>query len=247
MIYDSCKPQITSRTALEVWAEVGVVLLVLLVPIYHSIFASLFHSIPGAGPPDEHSSLSELFRSTFKDISAGTLLLYLMWRSEEPWSRFGLLRSINLTLDASIVLFVILINAAVSEGLFLLFDAAGLDKHPPEPVSAPAESASIAYAALFVHICISAFFEELLMRGYFLPRFERLLHSTWVSLFLTALVFGGLHLDQGIEGVLVTSLAGLVYGGAFCWFRRLWPVVAAHIVYNLMVMLAPRLMDTFVT
>ena len=233
MIYDSGKPQATPRTPRELWAEVGVVLLALLAPIYYSIL------IPGAAPLDEHSSLWELFRSTLKDISAGALLLYLMWRSEEPWSRFGLLRSVRLPLDATIVLSVILINAAVSEGLFLLFDAAGLDGHPPEPVSEEAESASITYAALFIHIGISAFFEELLVRGYLLPRFERLLASTWASLVLTALIFGGLHLDQGIGGVVATTLAGLVYGGAFCWFRRLWPIVVAHALYNLGAMLLP--------
>lgn len=239
MIYDSCKPQITPRTALEVWAEVGVVLLALLVPIYYSIFASLFHSIPGAGRPDEHSSLSELFRSTFKDTSAGTLLLYLMWRSEEPWSRFGLVRSVHLTLDAGIALFVVLINAAMSEGLFLLFDAAGFGGHPLEPVSEPAESTPITYAVLLVHIGVSAFFEELLMRGYLLPRFEHLFGFTWLSLALTALLFGGLHFDQGIGGVVATALAGLVYGGAFCWFRRLWPIVLAHALYNLGAMHLP--------
>jgi membrane protease YdiL (CAAX protease family) len=30
--------------------------------------------------------------------------------------------------------------------------------------------------------------------------------------------------------------------GAFCWFRRLWPVAVAHAVYNLMVILLPQLM-----
>jgi len=136
----------------------------------------------------------------------------------------------------------------VFEELFLLLGPSHFEDNESAVSTSPGTALLVVQYILFVvHIFTSAFYEELLMRGYLIPRFERLLRSTWNSLLLTALLFGSYHTDQGIGGVLDTSLAGLVYGGAFCWFRRLWPVAAAHALYNLMVMLLPRLMGTLVT
>jgi membrane protease YdiL (CAAX protease family) len=94
------------------------------------------------------------------------------------------------------------------------------------------------YLVVALSTIMSAFEEELLMRGYLLPRFEQLLKSTWAGLFLTAILFGSYHAYQGMGAVLVTALIGLVYGFAFCLTRRLLPIVAAHGLHNLFSILA---------
>lgn len=235
------------RADRELWVEVGVILLVALLPMYLPAPDLVSHSAanPSIGEP---FSVRDFLRSTIIDTTGGVLLLYVIWRSGEPWSRFGFTRSGWTRLDTSIALGIVLMNFG-SEGLIALFEPVHIEDNGRRDIGMSPGTAPliIEYVLFVVHICISAFYEELLTRGYLIPRFEHLLHSTWISLFLTALLFGGFHMDQGMGGVLSTTLAGLVYGGAFCWFRRLWPVAAAHVVYNLIVMLLPRLMDTLVT
>jgi membrane protease YdiL (CAAX protease family) len=80
---------------------------------------------------------------------------------------------------------------------------------------------------IVLSLCIG-FSEELAMRGYLIPRFEKLLGSTTRSLFASTALFASYHLYQGFEGVVLVFFTGLVFGIAFCWSRRLWPVVIAH-------------------
>ncbi|MGH7771719.1 MAG: lysostaphin resistance A-like protein [Candidatus Binatia bacterium] len=231
------------RTDREIWLEVGVVLIVALLPMYLPV-VDLIGRSPGVSSAGESFSLRDSLGNIIKDTSLSVLLVYLIWRSGESWLRFGFTRSQSMSLDASIVLGIVLMNyVVISEGLSLLLEPTHSEDNGIEPITSPGRAPLIVeYVFFVVHICISALYEELLMRGYLIPRFEQLLRSTWTSLFLTALLFGGYHMDQGMGGVLNATLAGLVYGGAFCWFRRLWPIAVAHVVYNLMVMLLPRLM-----
>jgi len=79
---------------------------------------------------------------------------------------------------------------------------------------------------------MNGFAEELVMRGYLIPRFERLLNSTWGSLLLTTVLFATYHCYQGPSGVVNALEFGLIYGSAFCVFRRVWPLALAHAVSN---------------
>ncbi|MGH8057133.1 MAG: lysostaphin resistance A-like protein [Candidatus Entotheonellia bacterium] len=237
-----------NRSDRELWLEVGVVLIVALLPMY-SPAVDLVWPSHGVSSANESISLRDSLENIINDTSRSFLLLYLMWRSGEPWLRFGFTHSRRMKLDTAIVFGIVLMNyVVISEGLSLLLEPTHVEDNGGEPVALAGTALLIVqYVFFVVHICISAFYEELLMRGYLIPRFEQLLRSTWTSLFLTALLFGGFHVDQGMGGVLNATFAGLVYGGAFCWFRRLWPIAAAHIVYNLIVMLLPRVMGTPVT
>jgi membrane protease YdiL (CAAX protease family) len=81
------------------------------------------------------------------------------------------------------------------------------------------------------------FSEELVARGYLIPRLERLLRSTWASVLVSAAVFGLLHWRSGVLTVCHAFLGGIVYGIAFAWTRRLWPVAIAHAMYDFSAML----------
>jgi membrane protease YdiL (CAAX protease family) len=76
--------------------------------------------------------------------------------------------------------------------------------------------------------CAIGFVEELVMRGYLIPRFERLLGSSWKAVLVSTVLFASCHMYQGPVGVISAAITGLVLGIAFCWVRRLWPVALAH-------------------
>jgi membrane protease YdiL (CAAX protease family) len=77
--------------------------------------------------------------------------------------------------------------------------------------------------------------EELTMRGYLIPRFEELFGSPVAAVVLSAILFASYHLYQGLSSSLVILGMGLVYGIFFCIVRRIWPLVIAHTITNLLI------------
>lgn len=64
--------------------------------------------------------------------------------------------------------------------------------------------------ALTAGIC-----EEFLYRGWLLNLFGNALGSVWVGLTVSSIVFGAAHAYQGRNGVIGTSVLGIVFGGVF--------------------------------
>jgi membrane protease YdiL (CAAX protease family) len=84
---------------------------------------------------------------------------------------------------------------------------------------------------------VAAFGEELNYRGYLMNRVAELAGGgrwAWVvSLILVSVLFGIGHLYQGIAGIVVNILAGLLYGSLYLWSgRNLWLSIIVHGVYD---------------
>jgi membrane protease YdiL (CAAX protease family) len=77
----------------------------------------------------------------------------------------------------------------------------------------------------------AAFGEEVVFRGFILPRLAGLFGAVnagwWLAILLQAFVFGLLH--STYLGMAVAALFGILYGTVF-WLsgRQLWPVILAH-------------------
>lgn len=56
-----------------------------------------------------------------------------------------------------------------------------------------------------------------------------------VAVLLSAALFGAIHTQQGSFGVAWAVVAGLVYGIFFVRVRRIWPLVLAHTLWNVVV------------
>lgn len=75
--------------------------------------------------------------------------------------------------------------------------------------------------------------EELVYRGFLMHQFERLYSGTRAAPILAALcqalLFGVVHFQWGLGGILMTTVMGLVWGVAFLLCgRNLWIVIIAH-------------------
>lgn len=70
--------------------------------------------------------------------------------------------------------------------------------------------------------------EEVIVVGYLLTRLRQLNVNPWVALVTTSLLRGAYHLYQGFGAGLGNVVMGLVFG--YVWQRtgRLWPLVVAH-------------------
>lgn len=79
----------------------------------------------------------------------------------------------------------------------------------------------------------AAFLEEFIFRAFSINALGILLGNSrlavWISVILSALVFGGIHAYQGISGILTTTCLGLIFGVAFLFNgRRIWPLIFVH-------------------
>ncbi|UCG75731.1 MAG: CPBP family intramembrane metalloprotease [Gemmatimonadota bacterium] len=85
----------------------------------------------------------------------------------------------------------------------------------------------------------SAFGEELIWRGFLLTRLTHVLGGSrgalWGSVAISSVLFGLVHVYQGLAGVVTTGVIGLVFCVFFVLVRRnLWVLIIAHGLMHLM-------------
>jgi membrane protease YdiL (CAAX protease family) len=82
-----------------------------------------------------------------------------------------------------------------------------------------------------------AIFEEILIRGIIFRILEEKLGS-YISLIITAIIFGGLHVANPnstlLSGLCVGIEAGFLMGAAYIYARNLWFPIAIHFAWNFM-------------
>lgn len=206
------------------WWDVWVVLAVVLVPAVYWGFADLIW------PEGVHRYRSVAAYETAQVsglIGWAALTLYLIRRSGEPASRFGLGRPVwafNLILAGAVF------AATWKIGVVM----AGSFAEPPPGLFPPPPVGVWEWLLTVIGCAAVGFTEELVWRGYLLTRIEAVTGSTGQALLITSALFGLAHLYQGPGGMATTAVWGLLFGGAYCWVRRLWPVAAAHGLYNLL-------------
>lgn len=88
----------------------------------------------------------------------------------------------------------------------------------------------LALAGVYI---VSSFGEEVIYRAFLITRLSEIgsgaarAHS--IALILSAIIFGLVHYDWGVMGIVQTSFMGLALGIAYLYFQRnLWVVIFAH-------------------
>lgn len=147
------------------------------------------------------------------------------WRSALPWAA--------LTTGGVIAIFAV--------GTMLV-QALGFPPPDPTFVLALVTESPAMFLLWVVGVAILAagFGEELLWRGFLMDRLERLgglRGRMWLVLVVQAVLFGLPHAYQGMGGVIVTGMVGLLLG----WVRimqrgNLWAVMIAHAAVDVIMM-----------
>jgi membrane protease YdiL (CAAX protease family) len=75
--------------------------------------------------------------------------------------------------------------------------------------------------------------EEIVVRGYAQTRLEQLRAPVAVILLLPTALWGVLHVYQGVGAALTIFGLGLMYAWYFHRTRRLWPLILAHILFDM--------------
>jgi membrane protease YdiL (CAAX protease family) len=163
--------------------------------------------------------------------------------SGEPWSTFGIRKPSSLDIFTASLVCVVdffvstLGNSVFRDILTSIYGAPYVYRLSQADIHVYHAHGWLGLVALFTRATVVGFSEELVARGYLIPRLERLLHSTLAAILVSAALFGLFHWQNGIFSVCNAILVGLVYGFAFAWTRRLWPLVIAHAVVDFSVFL----------
>jgi membrane protease YdiL (CAAX protease family) len=204
-----------------VWGEVAAVSAVGVVP-YISSTVSILAVPPTAPLPYWVDALT----LTVGNGCAIFVTLYLIARSGESWSAFGLVPPrLSDVLLGGLMLMVAHLAWALTPQLPDL----GVRAYPfPRPNGAGDQ------VLMVVKFAVGAFSEELVTRAYLITRLTLLLRSRGEAVVIAAVLFAIGHGYQGPTAVAYTFVFGVWYGIVFLVMRRVWPLALGHAFYNVL-------------
>jgi membrane protease YdiL (CAAX protease family) len=126
---------------------------------------------------------------------------------------------------------VAIITALTFDGMTALLDRPIL----PEILLPYYEGPGAVVVMALASVVIAPVAEELLFRGVLFGAVERFVPA-WLTVLLTALPFGVLHvMTYGNDWYTISQIivVGLILGGLRAWTRSLWPSIIFHITNNL--------------
>src|SRR5262249_29657859 len=154
------------------------------------------------------------------------VVLYLIYRSGQGWTAFGLSRP-----QWGDVLVGLLFFLIAGTQWMVTIQLLPRDAVLANPWSRP--DTGIDWALLLVAMATVGFSEELVTRAYFITRLEYLLGSRFLAVVVSAGLFAACHIYYGPWGLVDPLLHGLIFGLLFALTRRLWPLVLAHMSYDI--------------
>ena len=76
--------------------------------------------------------------------------------------------------------------------------------------------------------------EELIFRGYLIPRLQQLIKNKYLIIFLSALFFGIAHVEyQSITKMIITFVIGLMFGTHYYKYRNIKILIISHFIWDL--------------
>ena len=173
-------------------------------------------------------SLVSLIFEVFLSFIPVLVIGYLLTRNREGWAGIGLTRFRTGELLMGLVLWVAsFVLVLVLAQLFQYFGTREVDFLPE---SLPLWFRSLQAVLIAVTAGVT---EEIVVRGYAQTRLEQLRVSTAVILLLPTALWAGLHVYQGLGAALTIFGLGLMYAWYFQRTRRLWPLILAHVLFDM--------------
>jgi len=172
-------------------------------------------------------------------IAAGWCLIWILLRVQKKnWNRFGFSKPDHwpktiLTAAIWFVFFQVLIGWILKPWIIRL-TGKPLDISEFEILRGNFNALVRGLAVVWT---IAAFGEEMVFRGYFLKRINDIFRSRKTGLILavvcSSLFFGLGHIYQGASGLILASVAGVIYSLAFIFSgKNLWVPILVHGFYD---------------
>lgn len=174
----------------------------------------------------------ELVASVF--IPTGIMLFtwgLIRWRGDR-WANFGLKRPGNM--KKAIGLFLGLL-------LFIWFTVTftewlGIKRDLSQFEFIRGNLFLLVYFIIYVLI-FAGFYEEIMFRGFLMVRLAQIFGGKpkgwYLAIIIQGVFFGFVHAYQGLNGIIITGVAGMIMGATYLLAgRNLWPLIFAHGIYD---------------
>ena len=91
------------------------------------------------------------------------------------------------------------------------------------------------HPVLLVFTCLTAgVVEELIFRGYLIPRLNILCNNSYLPVIISALLFGAAHFTYGtVTNIIVPTFIGLIFGFYYQKYRNLKVLILCHFFIDL--------------
>lgn len=202
-------------------------------PFFLAELASLAY--PRTGP--HHTNLSLVALAVQEIIVGGVLVWFLRLRGW-TWEEFGLVKNSPIA-DAGVGALLFLASYFV---WLVIWNVAALLS--PElgatlnSISGNIIRGHIPAATSIVLSLTNGVFEEFFVVGYMMPALARSGKSPWFCINVSTATRLAYHLYQGPLGVLSIIPTGLLFAFWFSRTRRLWPLMFAHILMDMVALLS---------
>jgi uncharacterized protein len=209
--------------------ELGLILLLAFAP---SLLGLLFLALGPAGTAEVEAELAPSLIGIVIDLfiswSPVLVIGYLLVRSREGWPGIGLTRFRAADLGMGLLLWVAsFVLVLVLAQLFQYFGTREVDFLPE---GLPLWFRSLQAVLIAVTAGVT---EEIVVRGYAQTRLEQLRAPIAVILLLPTALWATLHVYQGLGAALTIFGLGLMYAWYFQRTRRLWPLILAHVLFDM--------------
>jgi uncharacterized protein len=209
--------------------ELGLVLVLAFAP---SVLGLLFLALGPQGTAPAQTqvlpSLISIVIELFLSWSPVLVIGFLLARNREGWAGIGLTRFSAGDLGMGAVLWVAsFIVVLVLAQLFQYFGQREVDFLPP---GLPLWFRALQAVLIAVTAGVT---EEIVVRGYAQTRLEQLRAPAAVILLVPTALWAVLHVYQGLGAALTIFGLGLMYAWYFQRTRRLWPLILAHILFDM--------------
>jgi uncharacterized protein len=139
----------------------------------------------------------------------------------------------NFRLGLVVVPLLFLVNILISVVFKAFLPQYSMDRNPlMDTIHSWPELVLFIISALF-----AGGIKEEVQRAFIITRFDRYLGGARVGLVLWSLAFGLGHYIQGVQGIVVATLFGVVFGAIYIARRNLVAPIVAHGLYDTMALL----------
>jgi membrane protease YdiL (CAAX protease family) len=159
------------------------------------------------------------------------LVLYLNWRSGEPWRRLGW-SARNWIGEALVGILLFLPFATIATGIGQLLVYLGL---PGEDLAllVPSVTGTLQTVLAGLALVIVAVSEEAVFRGYLLLRITEWRHGgATFAVIASSTIFALGHEYQGLAGMITVGSMGLMFAGVYLWRKSLVAPIVIHFLQN---------------
>jgi membrane protease YdiL (CAAX protease family) len=168
--------------------------------------------------------------SIMSDLALVSLVLYFVWRNDEPVRRIGWTIK-NLWLDIGWGLLLYIPVVYCTNLLERILQKAGFSA----PTKLPSFLVATGSAKIFlacILVIVVAVVEETIFRGYLILRFKAVTGRTVIAVLLSSAIFALGHGYEGAAGMISIFFLGIIFAVVYLWRKSLVAAMVMHFLID---------------